>query len=474
MLSKIKKDMKGITLIALIITIIVLLILAGVSIATLTGQNGILKNAGKAREQTIVEQEKEDIKVAYNGVIASNGIKDVSKSELQAELENNGHNVEVTYNEDGELNIFFKDTQNNYKIKDGRVEEAVLTEKRMNLQKGVIETVDIQTNKIIDEEKVAIIKTKPGFSKTTTEVYFVDSGENNPQQYLKDEYGITEDSIVEVSYNDNCLPVYKGNVGTIYYVASQGNTYLNNEESGGGYMMFGGIAGKLDGKINLKKIDFTNLNTKYAVNMQSMFRFAGQAVDETKGEYLEIVYGPNFDTSNVKTMEDMYRDANMKQIILPEKFNTINVTNMRYMFNQQSLHDISVLEIIDLGENFDTSNVTDMSGMFMVTGINKLKVLDLGDKFDTSNVIEMGLMLNSCGKKSLETLNLGGKFVISSSKVDYLVFADCGTENLKEIIYEDTMENFEEKCSALIPLINKNRYKNGKPIIKCTDGNYEY
>ena len=34
---------KGITLIALVITIIVLLILAGVSIATLTGENGILK-----------------------------------------------------------------------------------------------------------------------------------------------------------------------------------------------------------------------------------------------------------------------------------------------------------------------------------------------------------------------------------------------------------------------------------------------
>ena len=36
---------KGITLIALVITIIVLLILAGISIATLTGENGILKKA---------------------------------------------------------------------------------------------------------------------------------------------------------------------------------------------------------------------------------------------------------------------------------------------------------------------------------------------------------------------------------------------------------------------------------------------
>ena len=36
------KNKKGITLIALVITIVVLLILAGVSIATLTGPNGLL------------------------------------------------------------------------------------------------------------------------------------------------------------------------------------------------------------------------------------------------------------------------------------------------------------------------------------------------------------------------------------------------------------------------------------------------
>ncbi len=41
------KDKKGITLIALVITIIVLLILAGVSIMTLTGDNRIInKNSG--------------------------------------------------------------------------------------------------------------------------------------------------------------------------------------------------------------------------------------------------------------------------------------------------------------------------------------------------------------------------------------------------------------------------------------------
>ena len=46
------RDRKGITLIALVITIIVLLILAAVSIATLTGENGILTRAQDAKEKT--------------------------------------------------------------------------------------------------------------------------------------------------------------------------------------------------------------------------------------------------------------------------------------------------------------------------------------------------------------------------------------------------------------------------------------
>ena len=45
---------KGITLIALVITIIVLLILAGVSIAMLTGENGILHQAQNATSEKMV------------------------------------------------------------------------------------------------------------------------------------------------------------------------------------------------------------------------------------------------------------------------------------------------------------------------------------------------------------------------------------------------------------------------------------
>ncbi len=57
----------GITLIALIITIIVLLILAGISIMSLTGENGILKKAEIARKNTEIAKVKEEIKLELMG-----------------------------------------------------------------------------------------------------------------------------------------------------------------------------------------------------------------------------------------------------------------------------------------------------------------------------------------------------------------------------------------------------------------------
>ena len=44
-----KQRQEGITLIALVVTIVVLLILAGTSIAMLTGDNGIITNAQKSQ-----------------------------------------------------------------------------------------------------------------------------------------------------------------------------------------------------------------------------------------------------------------------------------------------------------------------------------------------------------------------------------------------------------------------------------------
>ena len=64
-----KTNNKGITLIALVITIIVLLILAGVSIAMLTGSNGVLTKAREAEITNVRGTAAEKINVTLNGCI---------------------------------------------------------------------------------------------------------------------------------------------------------------------------------------------------------------------------------------------------------------------------------------------------------------------------------------------------------------------------------------------------------------------
>ncbi len=105
---KANKENNGITLIALVITIIVLLILAGVTIATLTGENGILTRASDSAEQTEIAEEKEAIGIAYAGVLADNNGTGVSADELQEELQKNGYNATVTDNGNGTYTVKFE------------------------------------------------------------------------------------------------------------------------------------------------------------------------------------------------------------------------------------------------------------------------------------------------------------------------------------------------------------------------------
>lgn len=73
------KQTKGITLIALVITIIVLLILAGVTIATLTGDNGLLQKATSAKQSSEAASALEKIKVEVAGSYDLNGKLDINQ-----------------------------------------------------------------------------------------------------------------------------------------------------------------------------------------------------------------------------------------------------------------------------------------------------------------------------------------------------------------------------------------------------------
>ena len=117
------KNSKGITLIALVITIIVLLILAGVTIATLTGDNVILTQANDSKEKTEISKEKEMINLAITSTIGIDGHKNLTVENLQEELdklEGKG-NVEVSDVIEN-FEVYFTKSKIYYEIdKDGNV-----------------------------------------------------------------------------------------------------------------------------------------------------------------------------------------------------------------------------------------------------------------------------------------------------------------------------------------------------------------
>ncbi len=69
--KKLKKE-RGITLIALVVTIIVLLILAGISIMMLTGENSLINQAKNAKTQTIIATKKEEVQMAILSELTTN------------------------------------------------------------------------------------------------------------------------------------------------------------------------------------------------------------------------------------------------------------------------------------------------------------------------------------------------------------------------------------------------------------------
>jgi len=111
-------------------------------------------------------------------------------------------------------------------------------------------------------------------------------------------------------------------------------------------------------------------------------------------EYLDL---SNFDTSNVTDMSYMFDQClKLKLIIGINNFNTNKVIKMNSMFNQ-----CSELEYLDLS-NFNTSNVTNMEYMFCKDYI--LKQIKGINNFNTNKVVDMKNIFSEC--KKLEYLDL--------------------------------------------------------------------
>ena len=166
----IKNNVKGITLIALVVTIIVLLILAGISIQMLTGDNGILQRAGQAKENTEETAFKEQLQLEVlgnydkefrlnSGTLKENIEKNISNSSVSGnELPLTVRNTETnkTYLIDRDGTVMLYDENAVARIKDKFYETLQLaidevpkdnSEKEIIVLKNTTENVSISANK---------------------------------------------------------------------------------------------------------------------------------------------------------------------------------------------------------------------------------------------------------------------------------------------------------------------------------------
>ena len=137
-----RKNSKGITLIALIITIIILLILAGVTIHFTLGENGILKNAEVAGEKYNEANAKEELTLE----IASIQTKTYKETGKKANLEDvknliNKNKYDVSI-EEGSQQAIIEDIEKGY---------TFIVDENLNLQ-------DVE--KITNQDKTIVIETR--------------------------------------------------------------------------------------------------------------------------------------------------------------------------------------------------------------------------------------------------------------------------------------------------------------------------
>ena len=119
------RNKSGITLISLIITIIILVILAGVALNTLVGANGIISNMNTATENFKKAQKEEQLALIFESFkMTTTGSEKINVNELQEKIDQEyGENiVTILDNENNNLIINVVETGKEYEItNDGEV-----------------------------------------------------------------------------------------------------------------------------------------------------------------------------------------------------------------------------------------------------------------------------------------------------------------------------------------------------------------
>ena len=251
---------KGITLVALVITIVILLVLAGIAISSLTGENGLFARAKQAKEKTVEGQLREEIVMAIQYIQAEelpkgnkvtletlvDGQLESKLKDITAELEGNeinGEYKDYEYTIDSNLNVTINGEVTGIKIKGSAEVQSGYVFEGSTVEIKVTASITEGTITGIEAPEEATIKTD---TSATEKVYTVnkngtyvfkitsDSGKTKnitakvenilaaPQITISE---VTENSFkinVENNYPEGAITEYRYSVGGT--VKQQGTT----------------------------------------------------------------------------------------------------------------------------------------------------------------------------------------------------------------------------------------------------------
>ena len=401
----------GITLISLVITIIVLLILAGITIAALTGDNGILTNTKYAKFATEIRSLEEQVTIktltsdtpyfgTVNDLLSINSKYNdkllVEEDELKY-IPNNSSSKEIEWFEKlgiEKISDYYTIkfiTYNNsetitQKVKAGnKVKQPDAPKKEgydflgwYYLKQNVSED-DSTYEEIEFDFNTEILSDYTLYAKYSGEAImraYDDSSSplgfyeyKNKIKHISFEQGDIPNDLPELSWNvranNNCTDIIaylKGNEEDGYDLTIISTKIIYANANSGNY--FNGFS-------KLETINFDNFDTSKSITMHWMF-------NECRN--LKKLDLSTFDTSNVNNMQRMFGFCDNLETLDLSSFNTNNVNTMYGMFwGCKNLYNLNL-------SNFNTSNVTTMANMFRQC--NNLTNLNLSN-FDTLNVTTM-------------------------------------------------------------------------------------
>ena len=247
--QKNKKSETGITLIALVVSIIVLIILAGVSITMLVGENGIITQAQRAKENTELaeKQEKEDmseLEDEINEAITGIEVEQVA-DENPGQLEQESENI-LVINSIEDLVYFSYDVSNGNTYEGQTVKLGLSLD--FNSNKSYVEPLRTNYGEYgYDGELKTLLTSEEGF-KPIGSIEDIKDGSNCFGGIFdgdnKELYNLYIDGTFEET---SIIGMFSTNFGVIKNLRINNINFSIN--SNGTYCLLGGISGRNSGTI---------------------------------------------------------------------------------------------------------------------------------------------------------------------------------------------------------------------------------